>query len=401
MLLLKFDLIQTIAFACFLYILGIYVYDYFRMESSANIPPVIIGGAIFVIARLLLKDKINFEFDFTFLVPSSTIFFTIIGFGISIDSFKVAKREIAYLLASAVGLLLLQDVVSFFLGKLLGLSPLVSFMTGSVSLTGGIGTVSSFISAIEPFMDTKGVMEIGIAFCSLGILVVSLMGTQFCARVIKRHNLHSVQNTTQNEKHISQFLFLEEQNSKVTLESILMTLFQICFIAGVAITLSHYFATLGYAIPSILIATIFAIVLRWCFDKTSKSHISHKILRYCANFNLMILLALSMMSINLDYLTTLSLPLLVIFLAQVALAIAWCYFVTFKLFGSNYRGVLAMCGHLGFGLGITENSLVEMGNLSNTYEPDYKVTFATLIVAAFLIDIVNVYVLYLYFNLIY
>ena len=212
--------------------------------------------------------------------------------------------------------------------------------------------------------------------------------------------LHSAQDSRQGKKHITQLLFLDKENTKITLESVLMTLFQICFIAGVSISLSNYFATLGHAVPSILIAIMLAIVLRWCFDKTSKTHISHKLLRYCANFNLMILFALSMMSINLDYLTTLSLPLLTIFIAQVILAIAWCYLVTFKLFGSNYRGALAMCGHIAFGLGLTENSLVDIENLSNTYEADYNVTFATLIVGAFLIDIVNAYILFLYFNLI-
>lgn len=74
MLLLKFDLVQTIAFACFLSVSGLYIYNYFRMESSANVPPVIVGGIIFVIARFLLKGKINFEFDFTFFEPSSTLF---------------------------------------------------------------------------------------------------------------------------------------------------------------------------------------------------------------------------------------------------------------------------------------------------------------------------------------
>lgn len=400
MLLIKFDLVQTVAFACFLYVIGLYIYNYFRLESAANIPPVIVGGIIFVIARLLLKGKINFEFDFTFLEPSSTIFFTIIGFGITANFFKHTRKEVFRLLLSATGLLILQNLLAYLLGSTLGLPPLISFMTGSVALTGGPGTVSSVAETIKSLTRTPGLMEVGLAFSSLGVLFASLLGTPFSTNIIEKQNLFPTKHPIESNTKISRNVFFNEEHAKITLESILMTLFQICFVAGIAITLSSYFARLHFAIPSILIAIILAICLRGLFDSIFKTHVSPQLLRFFADFNLMILLALSMMSIDLHYLLALSLPLLVMFIAQLILAFAWCYFVTYRLLGNNYKGALAMSGHIGFSIGTTENALVNIENLSIIYEPNPKTVFATIVVGAFLIDIINLNLLYLYFNLI-
>ena len=399
MLLLKFDLVQTVAFACFLFVIGLYLYNYFHMQSDINVPPVIVGGIIFVITRLLLKGKINFEFDFTFLEPSYTIFFTIIGFSITADFFKHTKKEIILLLLSATGLIIIQNLVAYFLGKGLGLSPLISLMTGSATLTGGAGTATSVAATLEPLTKTEGLMEVGIAFSSLGVLFASLLGTPFCSQIIKRNNLHTQRSFSTDAKKITKKIFFSEGHAKITLESILMTIFQICLIAGIAITLSNYLSSRKIIIPSILIATFLAICLRALFDHAHKSYISPQLLRFFADFNLMILLALSMMSIDLHNLSNLSLPLLVIFIVQLLLTFAWCYFVTYRLFGSDYNGVFAMSGHIGFGIGTTENALVNIENLSILYEPNPEITFATIAVGAFLIDIININLIYFIFNL--
>ena len=399
MLLLRFNLVQTVAFACFLFALGVYLYNYFHLESDINIPPVIIGGTIFIIARIILKGKINFEFDFTFFEICSTIFFTIIGFGITIDFLKQAKTEVFRLLLSATGLLIVQNILAIFLGKALGLSPLISFMTGSAALTGGAGTASAVASSLEPYTKTQGLMEIGIAFSSLGVLFASLFVTPFCTKIIEKKNLFSTKNPKPQNTRIIKNLFLNETHTKITLENILMTIFQICFIAGIAITLSNYLEACNVYVPSILIAVFLAICLRGLFDKIFKAQVSPRLLRFFADFNLMLLLALSIMSIDLQHLHSLSIPLFIIFTTQILTTFAWCYFVTYRLMGANYKGAVAMAGHLGFGIGIAENALVNVENLSKLYEPNPEIAFATFVVGAFLINIVNINFLYLLFKL--
>lgn len=115
-----------------------------------NIPGPIVGGLIYALLILALRDRVvNFQLDLSLRDLLQNAFFTTIGFGASLKLFKVGGPQVLIFFGIATLGAVLQNVLGISLAKVLGLDPLLGIISGSVALTGGPATAAAFGKRFE------------------------------------------------------------------------------------------------------------------------------------------------------------------------------------------------------------------------------------------------------------
>ena len=136
LLVLKVDMVATLAIAILLLLLGYWIIKKVSFLRKFCIPAPVIGGLLFSILTLILKQSnlVTIDMDTTFQSPFMIAFFTTIGLG---ASFKLLKKGgkclVIYWILCGV-LAISQNVIGVVFAKITGIHPMFGIMAGSVSM---------------------------------------------------------------------------------------------------------------------------------------------------------------------------------------------------------------------------------------------------------------------------
>ena len=99
-------------------------------------------------------------------------------------------------------------------------------------------------------------------------------------------------------------------------------------------------------------------------------------------------LSIAMMTLALWELAGLFGGVLLVLMCQVVFLVLACYFVIFRVLGSNYDAAVMCAGLLGHGLGATPSAIVNMTAINEKYGMSRRAMMIVPIVGAFLVDII-------------
>ena len=117
------------------------------------------------------------------------------------------------------------------------------------------------------------------------------------------------------------------------------------------------------------------------------------------NASLSLFLAMALMSIKLWELAGLAGPMLIILVVQTIVMILYGYFVTFRIMGKDYDAAILTAGHCGFGLGATPTAVANMQSVTQTFGPSHKAFLIVPLVGAFFVDIINLFMITWFINM--
>jgi len=168
---------EVTGIAVLLLLLGSFIKDKSPLLRKYAIPSPVIGGLLFSCLVLIFRSTgtIYFHLDDTLQELFMLLFFTSIGFNVNLRMLQKGGKSVLVFLGLATVLCLLQNVVAVALAKPVNVHPQLALMTGSIALTGGLGTSA----AIAPMVEANGVMgakAIAIASATFGMVIGSLMG---------------------------------------------------------------------------------------------------------------------------------------------------------------------------------------------------------------------------------
>ena len=125
---IKMDMIQTVGLAVVILIIGRLLRRKVKFFETYCIPSPVIGGFLFAIINLILRQTnlVIFEFDNTLQSFFMTLFFTSIGFNASWRLLKVGGRKVIMFLIVAIILVVLQNIVAVGIGFATGIDPLIA-----------------------------------------------------------------------------------------------------------------------------------------------------------------------------------------------------------------------------------------------------------------------------------
>ena len=409
---LSLDLVPTLAVAGVVLAAGHRLKRAVPVLARANIPAPVVGGMLVALAvtaaRVLVDEPVRF--DTTLQAPLMIAFFTSIGFGASVALLRRGGPAMLLLLALATAGGVVQNLVGGGVAALLGQSPLLGVLAGSLTLTGGPATGLAFAPLFEE-AGLRGAATLATAAAMAGIVSSGLLGNPLGTWLIERRRLRPGAEPAAGAREAAAERLAADTGADDTGPIVVFgrgagigpALVRALMVLLVAMWAGSWLSTAieatGVTLPAYVGAMIVAAALRNLDETTGWLGLDPALLEELGHVALSFFLALALMTLRLWELRGLALPLLVILLVQVAIMVPMCLGPVFRAMGRDYESAVATSGFCGFMLGITANAMANMDALVERYGPAPRAFLVVPIVGAFFIDFTNALVLTVFLNL--
>jgi glutamate:Na+ symporter, ESS family len=380
--------VQVLALAALGVVLGAWLKKKLNLLDRLNIPASIIGGLIFAVVILALRDRVvNFEMDLVLRDVCMVAFFTTIGMCASLEIIKKGGPQVLIFFGIATIGAVLQNLLGVGVAQLFGIDPLLGIVSGSVALTGGPATALAFGQTFEK-MGVSGATALGVASAMFGITAGGLLGGHIGGWLIKKHDLKPAATAKPVVVVVEPEETAETEGSKL-----LPTVIAVAIAMGVGTLISALIESLGLTLPAYVGAMIAAAVIRNLDDRFNFLGISAELVEEVGNVSLYLFIVMALLTLRLWELASLALPMLVLLAAQVALIWFMCATLAFRVMGKDYEAAVMAGGFCGFMLGTTANAVACMDALTSKFGPAPRAFIVVPLVGAFLIDFTNALVI--------
>ncbi len=158
--------------------------------SRFCIPAPLIGGLCFTVFNTILyaTGTAVITFDDTLQTVFMIMFFTTVGFTVSIPLLFKSGKAVIMLLILSIVMIILQNAVGSGVMALMGKNPLFGLACGSISMIGGPGTAAG----IGPDLDAAGAIggtTVAVAAATFGLIFGSLLGGPIARKLIVKNHL--------------------------------------------------------------------------------------------------------------------------------------------------------------------------------------------------------------------
>jgi len=334
-------------------------------------------------------------------LPFLVAFFTCIGLNASWSLVKQGSLQVLVFLGLAGLLAVFQNLIGVGLAKLLGVSPLLGLVCGSVTMTGGHGTALGFAGELEKAgLPAAGV--VGVAAATFGLVAGGLLGGPLGGSLIRKHRLNptaSAQTHLESGQSAQAGILHDLRALAGFRKSFLVHLLLLLAVIKLGAWVSYLIQLTPITFPVYMGAMLLGVAVRNLLELAGVHWVKTEIIDTLASVTLGVFLAIAMMSLNLRELADTALPMLIILAIQVALMAAFAWFVTFRFMGRDFEAAIMAGGHCGFGLGATPNAIANMKALVERFGPAPRAFLVLPIVGAFLIDFVNATNITVFLNL--
>lgn len=351
----------------------------FRVLDRLNIPAPIVGGMVYALIALVLRDRVvNVEADDGLRNLLQIAFFTTIGLNVRMEMLRKGGAALAWLLAASSLGVVLQNAVGMVLARGMGIDPRIGILAGSVSLAGGPATSLVFGALFEK-MGVQGATTVAVASATFGITVSGLIGGYIGGWLIKRHRL--APKRVKEAKSIAP-VSVEAGSMMTSVAVVAISMFM-----GSLVSLG--LQGIGVVLPSTIGAMIAALLVRAAIDRYRFVNLRQNDINEIAHISLHLFIVMALVTLKLWELAQLAVPMLVLLAAQVALCWLMCVTLAFWVMGRDYTAAVGAGGFCGFMLGITPNAVAVMDEVVAKHGPAPQAFLIVPVVGAFLVDFVN------------
>ncbi|MCB9667346.1 MAG: sodium/glutamate symporter [Myxococcales bacterium] len=335
--------------------------------------------------------------------PFLVAFFVCIGLNASWGLVKRASWQLPLFCAISGLLAILQNALGMTVATLLGESPLLGLLCGSISLTGGHGTAIGFSDVIVA-AGYPSAAVVGIASATFGLVAAGLLGGPVGGRLMRVHELRSTEPTNTHPPDggvvevapsglIGDIKALGREVRPTIAHLLIIAL---CIKLGAWV--SFGMTQLNLTFPVYIGAMLVGVAIRNICYATGIKWINTRIIDLWGSVFLGIFLSMAMMALNLIELANTAGSMIVILALQVIMMAAFAYFVTYRVMGQDYDAAVMSAGHCGFGLGATPAAVANMKTLVEKYGAAPRAFLIIPLVGAFLIDFINSLIITGYLN---
>lgn len=392
---------QTTIVAILVLYLGKYLTKRIKFLQAYNIPDAVSGGVlaslVFGICYFVFKFQIEFNLNVrdTLLI----IFFTTIGLSSKLKTLLQGGKPLVILLVTAVFYLFIQNLTGIAAAVITGLDLPIGLIAGSVSLSGGHGTV---IAWSPIFKDTYGIAnasEIGIASATFGLVLGGLVGGPIAKMLIVRNRLE----TNCQDQELTVGIKRAQKNVQIDYNTMLNSILVIGFAIGLGIEINSLATLIGLRLPIFVTCLLAGIILTNTMPLVFKRFpwpANTPSLALISDLSLGLFLVMSLMSLQLWTLIDLAGPIAILLLAQFLTSTLYTIFVVFPVMGKTYDAAVIAAGYSGLTLGATPTAIANMTAVTEQFGASPQAFIIVPLVGAFFIDIANAFVIQKFLNFI-
>ncbi|MBW2244012.1 MAG: sodium/glutamate symporter [Deltaproteobacteria bacterium] len=362
-----------------------------------SIPIAVTGGVLcsLVVALLDVFAEVRVSFDLEIRDTLLLLFFSTIGLSAKLGTLKEGGRTLAILGAVTFAFLLAQNAVGIAMATASGQHWAYGLIGGSISLAGGHGTAITW-GALGEEAGLVGATSLGLAFATFGLICGGVVGGPIANRLIRRHGLTGPD--PEKEDAEKGATASGDPSFSVTSSQTIRTIFLLAICLGIGEELNDLLRERGTVLPGFLTAMLVGIVLTNLADSRKKP-VDTGVVDLLGSVCLHLFLAMSLMSMQLTQLAGAFGGVALILVAQVALAVIFATQIVFRVCGRDYDAAIIAAGYAGLGLGATPVGVANMNAVTSRFGPSPKAFLVIPLVGAFLLDIVNAFVIQTYIGL--
>ena len=388
MLTIQPDMMQTAAICIVVLFIGRWLKTKVSLFEKFCIPSPVIGGFLFAIIHLLLRQAgvVEFSMDTTLQEPFMMFFFTTIGLSSSIEVLKKGGRGVPLFYIATILLVIAQNSVGIGVAKLIGEKPELGLLCGSITMIGGHGTAGVW----GPIFEQNGMAGgevIGMAAATFGLIMGSLIGGPIGGMLIKKNNLkpsNIKSDDLDNENNVVKKSNIDANEVLKTMAVIFVSIALGVILKGALLKISDKIVLPAY-VTSMFVAGIY----RNTLGRKGVFKVDEECTAMLGDIGLNMFLAMALSTLKLWQLAAVAGPMLIILGIQTVLMAIFTIVVTFNIMRRDYDAAILSAGMCGFGMGATPNGVANMSSVTEKYGASPKAFFILPVVGAFLIDITN------------
>ncbi len=359
-----------------------------------DIPSAVLGGLAFSVVLAVLAEAgvARVEPGTALRDLLLLVFFATVGLSMRWQALRENARDMLVLLVLATALLIFQNMAGSSVAAAFGFHPASGLLAGSVSFMGGHGTGVAWSAIFAQRFGLEDAEQAAVALATLGLVAGGLLGGPLAALLIRRHGLRG---DAEPESETGDGAATRSGTWQGLSTPMLLTGIAVAGCTQAAPYLSSVLAGVGLTAPAFVVALALGALItnlaKAC--RIEGSGAAGMLLR---DVSLQLFLVISIMSLRLPDVLHIAVPLMVVFVLQVLLVLAFVYFTAFPVLGRDYRAAVLCAGFTGFGLGATLVGVANMRAVVRRGGPAPGVFIIVPFVGSFLVDLANSAVIQLY-----
>lgn len=382
---IQLNMYHALALGAAMYALGLVLTKKIPVLSRFCIPAPLVGGLCFAVFNTILyaTGTAVITFDDTLQTVFMIMFFTTVGFTVSIPLLFKSGKAVIMLLILSIVMIILQNAVGSGVMALMGKNPLFGLACGSISMIGGPGTAAG----IGPDLDAVGTIggtTVAVAAATFGLIFGSLLGGPIARKLIVKNHLRDEVVEQVTEEDADDAHFTTHSNNFVY--GFLLMLFCVGVGSIVTVGLTKLF---GFNFPIYIGSMLVAVAVRNVIDHFKIMEFPTAEISTMGNMFLAIFLSMALSGLKLWQLIDLALPMIVALAAEVVLMVIFSWLVVFPIMGRDYDAAMITAGFIGFGMGATSNAMANMQAVSRRYGPSPSAYFVIPMVGGLFNDFFN------------
>ncbi|SCK16017.1 sodium--glutamate symport carrier (gltS) [Variovorax sp. HW608] len=165
----------------------------FELLRRYSIPEAVMGGLVCIAVVSALYLGIGLKVDFQLGVRDDLLlyFFAAIGLGSDVRTLRQGGRPLVVLVALSSGFIVLQNLVGMAMASAFGLDHRAGLLTGSIALTGGVGTTLAWAPHFARELGIANAETLGLASNMAGLIAACAVGGPIAAFLLRRYRLVS------------------------------------------------------------------------------------------------------------------------------------------------------------------------------------------------------------------
>ena len=383
---ISLNMYHAVALGAVLFWIGGVITDKVSVLNRYCIPAPLVGGLLFSIINCILtvSGVASITFDGTLQTVFQNLFFTTVGFTVSIPALLRGGKSVVLVLVLSIIMIPIQNALGGGIMLAFNQDPLIGIGIGSTALIGGPATAAAFGPDLVE-AGAVGADVAALAAATFGLVSGSLMGGPVARSLIVKHNLHSTEGHDSESGEVA-----GEDESFTSASPRFVKGFMLLLAAlGIGAQISVWLTALtGLTFPSYIGAMLTAVVIRNVMIAAKIEYPDQEI-DTMGNMFLSIFLALALSSLKLWELVDLALPMIITLVLQCIVMVIFSYFIVFNVMGRDYEAAVMSAGFIGFAMGATSNAMANMQVVTKKYGPAPVAYFAIPMVGGMFIDFFN------------
>lgn len=388
---------QSFTLAILLFFVGQTVSQKSPLLRRYSIPEPVVGGFLCacVVGAAYLLLGMRIEFDLGVRDMLLLYFFAGIGLRSDLRTLREGGRPVLWLLGLSSAVIVLQNLLGMGVAGMFGLDPRAGLMTGSISLTGGIGTTLAWGPDFVERLGIGNAVELGMASNMVGLIVACTIGGPVASYLMRRHRLSG------GVGALDVGVTIEQKSPPLDYMGVLRALLWLNMALMLGEVITPAFHALGLQLPMFVGCLMAGMLMRnllgrWLVGTSGDTHHWQGIrqgLALISDICLGLFLTMALMGLQLWMLSGVLVFVLTVLALQVLLTVVFTVWVVFRCMGGDYEAAVICSGFGGIALGSTATAMANMTAVTHSHGAAHRAFIVVPLVCGFFVDIVNALVI--------